>query len=241
MKAVLTTFRFPAKRIIFWVFLFSLVASTAGAETVVSSTTLSESRFDDVLYRRAEQYILSVQAKVNDVMPECRQQIDRQTRQIVLKGYAKIGRPSRLMQKRSFDATDLKQTVQTLKQIVPSGSNPALLTSLIFLGQNFSQPTDWEVAVRAALPASYCRERIHGILSRHNPLGGLDFGLIGLGSACSMAIVRTASEKSFDLISLFKAVSDELRCIQPDRYHVVQSDNLLCGYPLIAQTIVLRN
>lgn len=219
-----------------------LIAVISFSINVLADTSPSWSRFDKQLSERAEQYLRSVHAKAVDSFPESLGKTDQKARDVVLRGLANLNRPSRLAAKRRLAPANLEQAVRSLQKTDSLLSNRDLSAILSFLGQRFRQPTEWEVAVRVALPSRFAWEKVHGILTRHCPFGNRLLGNLAIETLHSAVIVSTSSYGTFDL-SVLRASASGVFSLRIGIASVSfsQRSDILFGFPLIAQTIVLRN
>lgn len=203
----------------------------------------SESRgdFEQQALERSRVYLSSIQNRTADLPPEQRERIVRQARYTVAKGFAKLNRPADLVRKKGSTSTDPGAISDFFRQI---GGFPNHFAVAEFLALNFHQPSELEIAVRAAVPSRYQWEKRFGILAAHRPNSGseLDFsGWVSFG-CCEMIV---GSFPSRDVKTLAMLLGRSILSVSPNRpddgiFRLLKDDNLLSGFPLIAQTVVLR-
>lgn len=208
-----------------------------------TAVSAEESRVD--FNRQAEErsriYLSSIQNRVADLPAEQRERIERQARYAVAKGFARLSRPADLVRKKSLASIDPETLSDFFREIGGFQKHSSVAG---FLALNFHRPTELEIVVRAAVPSRYHWEKRFGILADHRPGSGPGLDLstwVSLG-CCEMIVgpfpSRTGKTLAMLLGQNILSVSSDRQ--DDDYIRLLTDDNLLSGFPLIAQTVVLR-
>lgn len=162
------------------------------------------------------------------------QNTEEQAQEIVKRGLAKLHRPAGFVRKETLG---LRVDFEAFRNLRLTGFSNALA----FLARNFYRPSEWEVALRVALPSRGHWERTHGVLARHCPAGGVLFGtVVWSGSPEAQAVVVSSSNRMFETLLCPTLSADTSRPLNAVVSRWTVNEDLVAGYPLIARTIVLR-
>lgn len=215
---------------------FAFLPSAVATEPVSERPALLERR----LAERSRDYLQSIQDRAAKLPPGQRERLLDHAQTVVLKGFVNLRLHSRpVPDPAPFDSGGV---VASLQKIDGWQSNPAIDRAVAFLNANFHQPSEGEIALRVALPSRFHWERVHGVLAKHYPFGGFFFG--GAGGSGIVGIAAPVSPSTSRIGN--KITSDDRPCTvdflsfdrSVSRFH--GNENLLIGFPAIAQTIVLR-
>lgn len=201
--------------------------------------------FDRRLAERSQKYLESVRNRSAELPAERRILLERRAQNVVNTGLAKLKRPSSLIQKGKSSPVDLLTVCEALQKFDAWQNNSSFEKTVAFLNSRFYRPSEWEVAVRVALPARFQWERQFGVLAAHVPFTGTAFDFFGFGpSGRADMIVASSSPrdgKTWAQILGRNSLSVEVRPVDIDLPRFSENVDLLSGFPLIVGTIVLRN
>lgn len=201
--------------------------------------------FDRQLFKRSQQYLDSIKNRAAALPVERQIKLERQAQGLVEKGLAKLSRPSFLVRKETFSPVDPKVLDQAFQKLGDGQPHRSLLKAAVFLNSRFYRPSELEVSVRVALPSRFYWERQFGVLAVHFPFSQSIVDLFGfVWPGCRDMMSVSSSPHGAKMWSLFLGYGEFPAC-----FHAVDSklpdfpvdENLLSGFPLIAQTVVLRN
>lgn len=219
-----------------------LIATISFSLNVSAGTpSFVKNKLDEHLNQRAEKYLQSIHDKTADFLPESLDKADKKAQMVVLKGFAKLNNLSGLVRKQKFVSTTPEQIARSLQATDLPHVKKRFSRVFAFLAQNLQQPTEWDVIVCKAFPSYFHWERVHGVLARHYPFGKMSFGRIGRGNVHSAIIISTYFGKSFDITFFKEPVSDIFSFVESATVCFFRNNNILIGFPLIAQTIILKN
>lgn len=211
------------------------------SEAVAQPLSVFQDGFDTQLHERLKKYLDSVRTRVSGFSPEYRDKVEKQVQSVVRKGFLRLEKTAELSRKERFAPVNLAETALALRRLGSLHANRSLSDAQLFLCQNFRQPTERDIIVYTALPSRCHWERIHGVLAQNFPFGGVFFGMVGPGTPHSAAIIPNSSGRTVVTKLDCQSISLKPFYFNIDSVRFDQSDNLLIGFPSIAQTIVLRN
>lgn len=219
--------------------LFSSADAADSSESVPSES--SDLWLERQLHERSRLYIESIGVRSDKLTLKQRAQWKKQAQIVVQRGMAKLSHSSELVRQRKLGATDPAYVFESLRNLSDSLPNQKVAS---FLNCHFQQPSELDVAVCVALPSVFHRVKRQTALVAHLPFDDADAGLYRFGApGCGNVIVLPSlprDGKTLALvlgqktISLFSSHGGDFRC------RFFEDENLLSGFPQIAQTIVLR-
>lgn len=231
-------------RVLIGITLAFCVSLFGAAATKAESPQENPNTFRRQLLNRSELYRRSIQSRAAQWSPELRDRIEKQTQQILDKGFSKIDNPSKLIRKQRFAAADTDVIAEFFRRSNDWHSRCSTMKVAGFLASNFYQPSEWDVAVRTALPARYQWERRFGVLAAHSPFAGSVFDFFGFTALGGREMIVTpSSPRDHKTLTLLFGQTLLLTLFDPcdnNDFHRIDDENLLSGFCQIAQTIVLR-
>jgi hypothetical protein len=188
--------------------------------------------FQQQLLERSQKYLISIRQRSTDLSPEVQAKLKLHTQNTVNKGLANLNCPAKLIQKRTASAnlTILSDAIRKIDQRVA-------FKVAEFLSHEFCCVTEWDVAVRVALPFWNYWRNSRFTVNNSNLL----WRLFGSDDSNHTAVVVSVFPRDHkvlaDIFGQPIVVSD---IAMNSVFYRIENDDFLSGFALIAQTIIQR-
>jgi hypothetical protein len=215
--------------IMFCVLCSSVVLATETKSTHESESVNPNNSFQQQLLERSQKYLDSIRQRSADLSPEVQAKLKLHAQDTVNKGLANLNCPAKLVQKRTVSAN-----MMILSNAIRKIDQRIVFKVTEFLSHEFCCVTEWDVAVRVALPFWNYWRNSRFTVNNSTTL----WSLFGSDDSNYTAVVVSVFHKTLADIFGQPIVASDIA--MNSVFHRIKNDDFLSGFTPIAQTIIQR-